>query len=158
MITGVRRAKKKDKKMILELLHQVLDVHHEGRPDLFRPATTKYSDRELDMLIKNDSRPIFVAVDEKDHVLGYAFTVVQDYKDNPIMQPIKTLYIDDLCVDEKIRGQHVGRTLFDYVVGYARANGFYNVTLNVWECNENARAFYEHCGLTVQKTGMEKVL
>lgn len=158
MIAEIRRAKKKDKKKVLELLHQVLAVHHEGRPDLFRPVSTKYSDRELDMLFKNDARPVFVAVDEKDHVLGYAFTVVQDYKDNPIMNPVKTLYIDDLCVDESLRGQHIGRALFDYVVAFAKLNGFYNVTLNVWACNENAIAFYQRCGLSVQKMGMEIVL
>lgn len=74
------------------------------------------------------------------------------------MQSIRTLYIDDLCVDEEKRGRHIGKQLYDYVLQYAREIGCYNVTLNVWECNESARRFYDSCGLQVQKTGMEMIL
>ena len=69
-----------------------------------------------------------------------------------------TLYIDDLCVDEKSRGQHIGRAIYEYVLKFAKENGCYNVTLNVWACNESAMKFYEKCGLSVQKIGMEKIL
>ncbi len=69
-----------------------------------------------------------------------------------------TLYVDDICVDENARGQGVGRRLFEHVEKYARDEGFYNITLNVWAFNEGARAFYESCGMQVQRYGMEKVL
>lgn len=50
-------------------------------------------------------------------------------------------------MDENCRGQHIGQQLYRYVLDYAKASGCYNVTLNVWACNENARKFYEKCGL-----------
>ena len=95
---------------------------------------------------------------EGDNVLGYAFCVYVQHIDNNILTDVKTLYIDDLCVDENARGKHVGKSLYEYVVNFAKENGFYNITLNVWELNEGAKRFYEKCGLSVQKTGMEFIL
>ncbi len=154
---NIRRAEEKDMPRIIELLNQVLTVHHQGRPDLFKGGCRKYTDGELRTLIADDSRPIFVA-EEDGFVEGYAFCVLTQHLNDNILTDIKTLYIDDLCVDEKVRGRHVGTALYRYVLGYAKEIGCYNVTLNVWACNESARRFYEKCGLTPQKIGMEKIL
>ena len=154
----IRRAKEQDMSGINSLLDQVLMVHHNGRPDLFSSNTRKYMDEELLAIIRDDSRPIFVEVDEQEKVLGYAFCVFQQHMDDNILTDIKTLYIDDLCVDESLRGQHIGRQLYDHVLRFAKEQGCYNVTLNVWECNPGAKKFYESCGLTPYRTGMEKIL
>lgn len=140
-----------------ELLYQVDMVHHIGRPDLFKIGK-KYTDEELRAIIENDKTPIFVAVDEKDKVLGYAFCIFQQHVDNNILTDIKTLYIDDLCVDESLRGEHIGKKLYEAVLAFAKENNFYNVTLNVWSCNQSAMRFYESCGLKPQKVGMETIL
>ena len=154
----IRRAELKDMPGINKLLCQVLMVHHNGRPDLFKANAKKYTDEQLAELIKDDKKPIFVCVDEEENVLGYAFCVWQQHVNNEILTDIKTLYIDDLCVDEARRGQHIGKNLYEYVLAYAKENGFYNVTLNVWSLNESAMKFYEACGLVPQKVGMEKIL
>lgn len=154
----IRRAGEQDMDGINKLLNQVLTVHHKGRPDLFKSNTKKYMDGELLDLIADDNRPIFVGVDEAGQVMGYAFCVFQSHENDNILTDIKTLYIDDLCVDETLRGQHVGKQLYEYVLNFAREQGCYNVTLNVWECNPGAKKFYESCGLTPYKTGMEKIL
>lgn len=154
----IRRAGKQDMEGIDRLLSQVLTVHHNGRPDLFKADVRKYTDEELYKILQDDGRPVFVAVDETLGVLGYAFCIFKQYPDDNILTDIKTLYIDDLCVEEACRGQHVGRQLYEYVLAFAREQGCYNVTLNVWECNPGAKKFYEKCGLVPQKTGMEKIL
>ena len=154
----IRRAKETDMPGINNLLRQVLMVHHNGRPDLFKANAKKYTDEQLAELIKDDTKPIFVCVDDTEEVLGYAFCVWQQHVNNEILTDIKTLYIDDLCVDETRRGQHIGKSLYEYVVAYAKENKFYNVTLNVWSLNESAMKFYEACGLVPQKIGMEKIL
>lgn len=154
----IRRAEEKDMNGINKLLFQVLTVHHNGRPDLFKGNVKKYTDKELLEIIKDDTRPIFVGVDDNDTVLGYAFCIFQQHINDNILTDIKTLYIDDLCVDENIRGQHIGKQLYEYVLAFAKESGCYNVTLNVWSCNENAMKFYEKCGLVSQKIGMEKIL
>ncbi len=154
----IRRAKEEDMDGINDLLCQVLMVHHNGRPDIFKAGCKKYTDDELRALIQDDMRPIFVAVDEQGKVAGYAFCVFQQHIDNNILTDIKTLYIDDLCVDEQIRGQRIGKRLYEYVLGFAKEQGCYNVTLNVWSLNESAMKFYEACGLVPQKVGMEHIL
>lgn len=155
---NIRRAVQKDLDGINALLCQVLMVHHKGRPDLFRANAKKYTDDQLISIFSDDSRPVFVAVDENETVLGYAFCVFQQHKGDNILTDIKTLYLDDLCVDETVRGQHVGSQLYEYVISYAKQNQCYNVTLNVWACNEGAMKFYQKCGLRPQKVGMETIL
>ena len=155
---NIRRAKTTDMAGINKLLEQVLMVHHNGRPDLFKSGAKKYTDEELTLIIADDMKPIFVAVDEQEKVMGYAFCLFQQHLNNNILTDIKTLYIDDLCVDENLRGMHIGRQLYDYVLSYAKEQGCYNLTLNVWSCNESAVKFYEKCGLVPQKVGMEKIL
>ena len=156
MIT-VRRAEGKDIPDIDMLLNQVNLVHHNIRPDLFNVGR-KYTDDELQKIVKDDSRPIFVAVDDDDRLAGYCMTWFEQIIGDTIRTEVKTLYIDDLCVDENIRGQHVGATLYEHVKRYAKENGFYNITLHVWEGNDNAAAFYEKMGLKPQFTCLEAVL
>ena len=155
---NIRKAEERDIPRLGELLLQVCRVHHEGRPDLFREGGRKYTDSELAVLLADESRPILVAEDEEGRVAGYAFCVLQPHGKEAAMQDITTLYLDDLCVDESCRGRHVGRALYRAVLELARALGCYNVTLNVWACNPSAMAFYEKCGLQVQKIGMETIL
>lgn len=152
----VRKADTTDIGRIIDLLHQVDMVHHEIRPDLFKPDTTKYSEQELEALLRDDSKPIFVYDDGK--VLGHAFCQITEVRDHVLLQDAKTLYIDDICVDEAARGKHVGKALYEYVREYAKSVGCYNITLNVWEGNGPALSFYRSMGMKVQKTGMEVVL
>lgn len=139
------------------LLEQVNLVHHYGRPDIFKVGR-KYTDDELVAIIHDETKPILVAVDETDFVMGYAFCIYQQHIGSQLMTDIKTLYIDDLCVDETLRGKHVGKALYEAAVTLARESGCYNLTLNVWSCNPGAMRFYEKCGLVPQKVGMELIL
>ena len=154
----VRRAENKDIEKILDLLIQVDMVHHNGRPDIFKGPVTKYTAEQLEDIIKDDNRPIFVCVDDNDKVLGHAFCMHQQIQDHKLLTNIKTLYIDDICVDEAARGKGVGRMLYEHVKEYAKEKCFYNITLNVWECNPTAIKFYESMGLKPQRIGMETIL
>ncbi len=153
----IRLAKKEDLDGINSLLYQVLEVHHQGRPDLFYSGVKKYNDTEIMDILENSRTPVFVAV-ENGNVLGYAFCILTEVKGSHILKDVKTLYLDDLCVDEACRGQHVGKALYRYVLAFARKSGCYNLTLNVWSCNESAMRFYEKMGLVPQKTVLEQIL
>lgn len=153
----IRRASKTDIEAIIKLLCQVLDIHNKGRPDIFKANSRKYNDNELKEIIFNEAKPIFVA-EEDGEVFGYCFCVITEMKNDNILKDIKSLYIDDLCVDEKARGKGVGKSLYEYVREYAKKEGCYNITLNVWECNASAKAFYEKMGLLSQKTIMEDII
>lgn len=153
----IRRAEEKDLQKVDELLFQVNKVHSDARPDLFKSGTKKYTDAELKEIFQNDKTPVFVACINGE-VVSYAFCIFKQFVNDNNLTDIKTLYIDDLCVDENVRGRHIGTALYEYVLSYAKQNGFYNVTLNVWADNPGAVKFYEKIGLRVQKIGMEKIL
>jgi len=152
----IRKAKQEDIHRIIELLHQVNMVHHVIRPDLFKPHTTKYNEHELESMLNDSNKPIFVFVDTD--VLGYAFCQISEVRNNQLLENIKTLYIDDICVDENKRGLHIGKALYEYVRDYANSIGCNNMTLNVWEGNAPALSFYKNMGMKVQKTTMEILL
>ena len=157
-MNSVRRAKEEDIPRILELLYQVDMVHHEGRPDLFKGPATKYNAEELEEIFKDDRTPVFVCVNEDGMVLGHLFGIFKQVLDDSVQTDIKTLYIDDICVDEKARGQGVGKTLYEFIRGFAKQEDCYNITLNVWSCNPGAMKFYESMGLVPQKIGLEEII
>ena len=153
----IRKAEYKDIDRIIELLKDVDLIHHLGRPDIFKIGT-KYSVDELKNIIDLDKDVIFVYINSSDLVLGYCFTQVKQVLNDSILTDIKTLYIDDLCVEKTTRGLGIGKKLYEYVKDYAKNNGFYNVTLNVWECNPKAKGFYEALGMKPLKTYLEEIL
>ena len=153
----IRRAMEKDIPKMGDLLSQVDLVHHKGRPDIFKIGR-KYSDDELRQLLCDEERPILVSVNDNDEVEGYCFCIYQRHENDSVLTDIKTLYIDDLCVDEQLRGRHIGKGLYEAAVQMARDNGCHNLTLNVWSCNPSAMRFYEACGLLPQKVAMELIL
>lgn len=153
----IRFAQAKDVTGILELLRQVGQVHHQGRPDIFRAGARKYGASQILSMLDNSKTPIFVAV-EADRVVGYGFCQIKTYENDPVMTDRTELYIDDLCVDENCRGKGVGKAVYNEILRYAKMRKCYHVTLNVWACNESAMKFYESLGLKVQKIGMETIL
>ena len=155
---NIRKANERDIAGINKLLYQVHRIHAEGRPDIFRLGNKKYNDDELCAILACDTTPIFVAVNDEEKVLGYAFCIYQETKGNPSLCDRKTVYIDDLCVDATERGQHIGTALYDYVKEEAQKEGCSAVTLNVWCLNAGAMRFYEKCGMKPLKVVMEDTL
>lgn len=152
----IRKADKRDIGGLIKLLYQADAVHNGIRPDLFKSNTPKYDEQELATILADEHKPIFVYDD--GGVVGHAFCQIIEVKDHRLLQDMKTLYIDDICVDEKLRSRHIGRALYEFVRDYARSIGCYNITLNVWEGNDPAYNFYKSMGMHVQKTGMETIL
>ena len=157
MIT-IRNAEEKDAKAILCLLGQVLELHATIRPDIFLPGTTKYTAEQVIEILNDKNRRSYVAVDESGNILGYTLCILQKQPFSNTMIPFTSLFIDDFCVDERARGQHVGTLLFEHVKADAKALGCYEVTLNVWEGNDGAKAFYYKMGMKPKETQMELIL
>ena len=153
----IRKAGSNDIPQILELLSQVLEVHAAIRPDLFVSGTVKYSADELKSIIENEDTPVFVA-DEGGNVLGHAFVQISVNTSQNMPAGMRSMYIDDICVDEKARRKNVGKALYDHALAYAKSIGCYDVSLNVWEGNDSARRFYESMGMRVRKTTLECIV
>ena len=153
----IRLANELDIDDIIKLLDEIREIHHNIRPDLFKDSGYKYNKDELTNIINDKNTPIFVYV-ENNKLLGYAFLKIIDNKNSNVLTPIKTIYIDDLCVTSSYRGNNIGHKLYDYVINYAKEINCYNVTLNVWCGNDKAIKFYESLGLKPQKIGMEMII
>lgn len=151
----IRKAELKDIPRIGCLLHQVNDVHADGRPDLFIHGKRKYNDEELVDIISHDKMLIYVA--EEDRVVGYCFCILEETKGENL-HPVKSLFIDDLCVDENVRSTGIGSALYKHVAEEAKTFACHRITLNVWCLNDNAMKFYERIGLQPLKIVMEEKL
>jgi len=158
METKIRRAENKDIPRLIDLLHEVLELHAGIRPDIFIPGTTKYTPGELEEILKDENKPVYVAVNDEDRVIGYAFCMIQSQPFTNTMVPFQSLFIDDLCVDSSARGQHIGEKLFEHVKEEARLLNCYEVTLNVWTGNDAAERFYEKMGMKTKERQMELIL
>ena len=154
----IRKAEERDIPRIMELLGQVLQIHADIRPDIFIPGTTKYTADELKELLKNKEKPIYIAANEADVCVGYAFCQLQEQPFSINMVQFKSLFIDDLCVDQQARGQHIGESLFEYVKNEAKRMNCYEVTLNVWAGNASAEKFYEKMRMKAKERQMEYIL
>lgn len=153
----IRRATTADIPDILRLLVQVCNVHQDIRPDIFKRDGVKYTKSDLTALLADETRPVWCAVDD-DRFLGYCFCQWVEYRDSSVSTDRKELYIDDLCVDEAVRGRGVATALFRFVTEIASAEGTDFLTLNVWHGNENALRFYEKMGLRPRKITMDMPL
>lgn len=153
-----RLAIKKDAKRLFNLLEEVQALHATGRPDIFVKGASKYSVNEIENIIENEQTPIFVAVNSENKIMGYAFCSIEISTNSNNLQPIKTLYIDDLCIDKSLRRQGEGEKLYKYVLKRAKDFGCYHLTLNVWNLNEGALKFYEKVGMKPLKITMEQII
>ncbi|KHD44069.1 N-acetyltransferase family protein [Streptococcus hongkongensis] len=153
----IRLAEKSDIPAILELLKSICQVHHQVRPDIFKADAGKFNQENLQAMLGHPDKPIYIYSDEEGKVLGHLFL---EYKipDSLVRQPHKSLYIEDLCVSEGSRGKGVGKALMAFAENLARENGCYNLTLNVWNANQEAYAFYQDLAFTPQQTQMELIL
>ena len=154
----VRKATPDDIPHILKLLSQVLEVHAAIRPDLFVSGTVKYSADELKKIIENEKTPVFVAQGDDGRVLGHAFVMMNTNTSQNITMGMRSMYIDDICVDENARRMNVGTALYNHCIEYAKAQGCHDVSLNVWEGNDSAESFYRSMGMKVRKTTLEYIL
>ena len=155
----IRLARAEDIPRLQELLGQILLVHHYARPDVFKSEGSKFTDADLEAVINDSNKPIFVYEDEEGRILGHLFLMIKEVSDNNgPLKAVKTLFIDDLCVDQEARGQHIGESLFEYVKNEAKQIGCYEVTLNVWAGNTSAEKFYEKMGMRTKERQMEYIL
>ena len=150
----IRQAAKSHIPGLIRLLRQVGSVHHEIRPDIFRAGAIKYTEKDLENLLKDENKPIFVAV-EDENVLGYCFCQVETIRGSTVLTDRVEIYIDDLCVEENARRQGIAKALYAHVRTWAKEMGCAFVTLNVWEGNDAAMEFYKSMGMTPRKITME---
>ena len=74
----IRLAKFEDIPRLQELLEQILIVHHQARPDVFKSKGSKFSDAELEAVINDSKKPVFVYEDDEGRILGHLFLMIKE--------------------------------------------------------------------------------
>lgn len=152
-----RLAVSSDAPAIASALRNMLEIHHNGRPDLFREGAKKYDEKAVADMIAEGKDVIYVAACGLT-VCAYAICRIEYISGHPIRRDMKTMYLDDLCVMPEYRDRGIGHRFMNMLFDEAKKRGCDNFELNVWEFNSRAVSFYESCGLTVQRRRMEKRL
>ena len=153
----IQQATQQDIPQLSKLLQYICDLHSKIRPDLFATGKSKYNEQQLLELLQDSSRPIFVYRNEEGLAVGYIFCAVKLWQGEGFVSQ-KSLYIDDLCVDQQYQHQGIGKALFNHARNYAKEIKCHNITLNVWQGNDSAIKFYQNLGLSVQRTFLEEIL
>ncbi len=150
----LRSAVSSDCQAIRPLQQEIADLHHRGRPDLFRREARFFAQEAFDRRLADPNHFIWIA-EAGDQVVGYAFAWVIAHRGHSTYVDFDTFYIDDICVLEAFRRQGIGRRLFDACKDMARQLHCRNIDLGVWTFNREAIAFYESCGMTERVRRME---
>ena len=141
---NIRPAHQSDSPEIGKLLAQIVQVHYDVRPDIFRQSYRNESDYMVNP--QNMDAPVFVAVNEQNRVVGCLWCIIERMRDNSMKVNRDWLVIDDICVDEEYRWHGIGGQLVDYAKHLAQERGLRRIELNVYENNRDAVRFYEHIG------------
>ncbi len=151
----IRPAVPEDCARIRPLQKEIADLHHNGRPDLFRPEARYFSEEDFAARLTDPKHTVYIAETETGEVVGYAFAWMIAYKDHPTYLDFDCFYIDDICVRASHQRRGIGKMLFECCKEKARRQGCKMLDLSVWAFNGDAIAFYEHCGMTERIRRME---
>lgn len=156
--TTIRCARCGDSAQLVRMLREIARIHHKGRPDLFKPSSSKYNEEQVAAMINDSRHAVFVAEDLQGRLCGYIFCKFHQEEEGRVTRARRFLYIDDLYVDESQRGRHIGVQLLDRAIEAAREQECAHVELNVWNFNQSAVRFYEAQGFDCRKLLMERKL
>ena len=158
MSITIRCAQQPDCVKIRPMQKEIAELHHAGRPDLFKTEARYYTEEAFAEMLRDPEHFIFIAEDENGAVVGYAFAWLIYYKDHPTYRDFNCFYIDDICVLSSHRRQGIGRRLFEKCRETAAERGCKMMDLGVWGFNREAIAFYESLGMKERIRKMEYTL
>lgn len=147
----IRPFEMRDKKQIRRLFFQENKYHHNLVPDYVNQLTEKniMNTRWLKGVYESPEREILV--DERKGVLVGLLMFTEGLLDDSVFAFSRYIHVNELVVDEGWRSKGIGRELMTYLENYASDIGVEAIRLEVWQANEDARAFYNKLNYDVTK-------
>lgn len=155
---NVRDCTPEDRAFFLRLMEQVHTLHHNNRPDIYRPAEQKLLEDYFDEVWENEATQILIGLYEDQPAAICVLAFRTPSPKNPVLVPRKVGYIDDFCVDDRLRGKGIGRELFAEAQRRCEAAGMDRMELMVWDFNQAAMRFYEGMEMNEKYRVLEKKL
>ena len=78
--------------------------------------------------------------------VGYVLIFLRNYKENPFCFPYKSVFIDQISVEEEYQNRKIGTLLMDKVNEFAAREEAVSVELMFWDKMSHAKKFYEKLG------------
>ena len=135
MNASLRIANKEDCPRLMELVHEL--ALYEKAPE---QVTVTLAEFEVAGFGNNPVWKAFVA-EVDNEIVGFALYYVRysTWKGN-------RMYLEDLIITEKMRGNGIGKLLFDRLIQEAKELGFSGMVWQVLDWNEPAINFYKKYG------------
>ncbi len=155
----IRDAEKTDFDSLLGLMQQLQEIHSNARKDLFIQTDRPLEKEYYQELLNKDNHYIYVVEDTntKD-VIAYTSLRIETFTGSLIMKDRKTLFVNELTVNEKYRGQGIGKYLFEFVMNKGREFEVQSIDLTVAEFNQSAIEFYKNIGMKTRSRRMEYII
>ncbi len=148
-------ATKADFEAVGRLKKQVHAVHVAIRPDIYRMEEELIPEDAF--LADIQSRQLYVAK-LGGMVAGYVRILLRE-RNGAGVTPCKILSVEELCVDEALRCQGIGREMITDVRALAKAFGCQQILIGgVYPENDGAVAFYQKCGFQIRNISMDMKL
>ncbi|TWT37373.1 putative acetyltransferase [Posidoniimonas corsicana] len=152
MTVKTRRATESDAKALAELLLAVHGIHVRGNPDVYRELSRDAAEAIVLGKLAAGER---VRVAELDNeIAGYCAATIQTAPAIPLLQPRRSLYLNEVVVRPQSRKRGVGRALLEDLQAFARREGVHDIELDVASFNPEARAFFAAFGFQVLRERM----
>ncbi len=127
-----------------EKLH---DRHYANAPDIFKQFNREDVDKWFRTGLKNIKCKIVIAkINGKS--IGYAYSVIQERKENIFCLARKNIEIDHMYVDEIYRNMGVSKKMLWEIEKFAKNNSIQDIELTTWCFNETAQMAFEKMGFT----------
>ncbi len=154
----LRKALLKDFARVAELKNQIHSDYVRNAPDFYRNVEQPLTVEEYNAYIDPSGKRCANVLLDGSQIVAYAFTQVLESQNNALVYDQKQLFLDDLCVDETLRGRGYGNRLMQEIVSIAEESGCKTVELNVWDWNRSAIAFYQALGMEFTRLRMKRDL
>lgn len=155
MNINIRTAVIDDCERIRPLQKEIAELHHKGRPDLFKTEARYFTKEEFAKRLNDPNHTVLIAETDTGEVVGYAFAWVIFYRNHSTFVDFDCFYIDDICVSKDFRRNGIGKMLFERCRQTAKEKKCKIMDLGVYAFNKEAVAFYKKCGMTERILRME---
>ena len=124
-------------------LHAVLRLYGQPGMDNGRVLSVDAAAKILRRMATYPDYAVYVATANADLVVGTFALLVMD---NLAHMGTPSAVVEDVCVDEQLRGQGIGRAMMRFAMEFARQRGCYKLALSSNAVRERAHAFYRSLG------------
>ena len=148
----IELATAKDRAEVNRLARQIHQLHVDWRPDIYQMPEELFSEEQFQELI--GTRKMYVGK-LNGIVVGYAILKIREYN-WPAVVYRRVMVLDQLCVEETLRGHGLGTAMMEDIRALAKAFGCTDMQLGVYPQNDAAVSFYQKCGFMIRSINMQR--